>query len=90
MFKFKKRHINVSVNPAGKTSIDRHQNTTDAGPASDWSPPRPAYIVFWCWSLLVSPAGNTPVCSLTNRLERKNTEAAETHDPDRKPRTTWC
>ena len=36
-------------NPAGKTNIDQHQNTTYAGLAIDWSA-RPAYVVFWCWS----------------------------------------
>ena len=28
----------VNIYPAGKTSIDQHQNTTYTGLASDWSP----------------------------------------------------
>ena len=44
-----------------KKLMEQHQNTTYAGLANDWSPPRPAYVVFWCWfwcwSILVFPAG---------------------------------
>ena len=43
----------LNVFTAEKTSKDQHQNTTYAGLAIDWSPARPAYVVFWCWSVLV-------------------------------------
>ena len=32
-------------------------HTTYAGLAGDQRPARPAYVVFWCWSILVFPAG---------------------------------
>ena len=47
------------LNPAGKNIIGQHQNqhqyTTGLG--GDQSLARPAYVVFWCWSMLLSQAG---------------------------------
>ena len=43
--------------PAEKNSIDRHQNKRYAILACDQSLARPAYLVFWRWSLLFFLAG---------------------------------
>ena len=39
-------------NPAEKNNRDQHQKTTYAGLADEKPLARPAYVVFWCWSLL--------------------------------------
>ena len=47
------------THPAEKNNIDQHRNTTYTGLACDCSP---AYVVFWCWSMLAFPAGQQENC----------------------------
>ena len=46
----------LNIHPAEENSTDQHQNQpqnrTYAGLTGDQSLTRPAYVVFWCWSML--------------------------------------